>query len=71
MTKSIKTVLNEHTPNLMSIPEVVGTAQGLYNGKPCIKVFVSKITHDVKKQVPDTIEGYVVNIEKTGMFKAL
>ena len=35
-------VLKEHAKTLISIPGVVGTGQGLCEGKPCIKVFVIK-----------------------------
>ena len=41
--KSIEHVLKTHTPDLMSIPEVIGTAQGLCEGLPCIKIFVVKM----------------------------
>jgi len=36
-SKTIEKVLKEHTEELMSIPGVVGTAQGLCDDKPCIK----------------------------------
>ena len=42
--KSIESVLREHTPALMSLPGVVGTAQGECAGQPCIRVFVAKKT---------------------------
>lgn len=42
--KPIEEVLKEHSSKLMSIPGVVGTAQSLCEGQPCIKVFVSKKT---------------------------
>ena len=69
--RSIEEVLNEHTDNLMSIPGVVGTAQGLCNNKPCIKVYVIKITQELEQKIPNSIEGYPVVIEETGEFRAL
>jgi len=69
-TKPIQQVLKEHTPRLMSLTDVVGTAQGLSNDKPCIKVFVAKMSQQVKEQVPDMIEGYEVIVEVTGLFRA-
>ena len=36
-SKTIEEVLKEHTDELMSIPGVVGTAEGLCYGNPCIK----------------------------------
>ncbi len=69
--KTIQTVLKEHTDRLMSLPGVVGTAQGLCAGKPCIKVFVVKKTPDLLKQIPSTLEGYTVAVQETGEFRAL
>ncbi len=69
--KPIEEVLKEYTSKLMSLPGVVGTAQGLCNGKPCIKVFVSKKTPKLERKIPKTLEGYPVVIQETGKFKAL
>lgn len=68
--KSIEEVLKAHTDELMAIPGVVGTAQGLFAGKPCIKVYVVKKTPDLEKRVPDSLEGYPVVIEETGEIRA-
>ncbi|MGH8004570.1 MAG: hypothetical protein ACRECJ_07590, partial [Limisphaerales bacterium] len=64
-------VQEEHTPHLMSLPGVVGTAIGESQGKPCIKVYVTQKTAEIEKGVPDSLEGYPVVIEVTGEFKAL
>lgn len=69
--KTIQTVLREHTPGLMSLPTVVGTAQGECAGEPCIKVFVTKTTSDLLQQIPSVIEGYPVVVEETGEIRAL
>lgn len=69
--KTIEEVLRGHTRELMSIPGVVGTAQGLCNDKPCIKVFVIEKTPELDQKIPDTLEGYPVMIEETGEIRAL
>ena len=69
--KTIEVVLQEHTDALMAIPGVVGTAQGLCSGQPCIKVFVVKKTPALLRQIPSAIEGYEVAVEETGAFRAL
>ena len=69
--QSIEQVLEKHTDELMSIKGVVGTAIGECDGKPCIKVFVSKKTPELEKQIPSTLEGYRVSVEESGEFKAL
>ncbi len=69
--KTIETVLKEHTNDLMSLPGVVGIAQSLCAGKPCIKVYVVKKTPELVKQIPSTLKGYVVEIQETGEIQAL
>ena len=69
--KSIESVLKEHTPILMALPGVVGTAQGKYQGKPCIKVFIAKMSPDLLRQIPSLLNGYRVMVEETGEFLAL
>ena len=69
--KPIEEVLKEHTNKLMALPGVMGTAQSLCEGQPCIKVFVSKKTVKLERKIPKTPEGYPVVIQETGKFKAL
>ena len=69
--ETIKEVLKKHTTDLMSMPGVVGTGQGLCEGKPCIKVFVIEKTPDLDQKIPKTLGGYPVVIEETGPIKAL
>ena len=69
--KTIEEVLKEHTKELMSIPGVVGTAQGLCDGKPCIKVFVIKKTSELDQKIPGILESHPVTIEETGEIRAL
>ena len=70
-SKPIKKVLEEHTLKLMSIEGVIGTAEGLCNSKPCIKVYVIKKTRQLTQRIPTTLEGYPVVIEETGEFRTL
>ncbi len=69
--KTIEAVLKEHTDRLMSIPGVMGTAQGECKGQPCMKVYVVKKTPDLLKQIPSSLEGYKVVIQETGQIRAL
>ncbi len=71
VSQTIQQVLQEHTNELMSIPGVVGTAEGLCDGQPCIKVLVIKKTSEIEEKIPKIIEGYPVKIESTGEIKAL
>ena len=69
--KPIEQVLQEHTGRLMALPGVVGTGLGLCDDKPCIRVFVVEATEELLKQIPEEIEGYTVDVQQTGEFKAL
>ena len=44
MGGTVKDVLERHSRDIMSIPGVVGTAEGKCGGIPCIKVYVEKKT---------------------------
>ena len=68
---SITQALEQATPELMKIEGVVGTAQGLCEGSPCIKIYVAKKTPELLARIPATIAGHPVVIEETGAFKAL
>lgn len=69
--KSIEQVLKEHTPELMSVPNVVGTAEGRSNGRPCIEVYVVKQTPELRKRIPASLDGYPVIVKETGNIRRL
>jgi len=68
--KPIEEVLKDHSVMLMSIPGVVGTAQGLCDNKPCIKVYVVKRSSELEQKIPPVLEGYTVDIVETDVIKA-
>ena len=68
--KSIKTVLEENTDFLMSIKGVVGVAQGICEGKDCIKVYVTKKTDEMLEVLPKSLQGYMIEIVETDVIKA-
>jgi hypothetical protein len=61
--KSIQEVFQEHSAELMALPGVIGTAIGHIKDKPCIKVFTRKETVELKKKMPEQLEGYPVSLE--------
>jgi hypothetical protein len=68
--KSIEQVLSDNTGRWMTLPGVVGTGIGECSGKPCIKIFASAKSDSLAKQIPKQIDGYTVELEVTGEFKA-
>ncbi len=69
--KSIEQVLRDHTPELMSISGVVGTAEGRHRGAPCVEVYVVKKTQDLRKRIPTSLDGYPVILRATGKIRAI
>ena len=66
-SRPIADVLAEHSPRLMTLPGVVGTAEGRdERGGPCILVFVASDTPELRASIPSRIEGYPVKIQVTG-----
>ena len=69
--KAIEQVQKEHIPLWMAISGVEGTAIGLSDNKPCIKIFTSVRPHELQGKIPSVVEGYPVIIKETGTFRAL
>lgn len=68
--KPLAQVLQEQTDALMRLPGVVGTAESLQDGRPCILVMVAALTPELRRQIPREIEGYPVEILETGELRA-
>jgi hypothetical protein len=69
--KNLEEVLKDHTSGLMAIPGVGGTAQGLCDGEPCIRVFIVERSEELLSLIPAEIEGYPVEVQETGEFRKL
>lgn len=63
--KTIEHVLKEKTDEWMALPGVVGTAIGLFKGKPCIKIFTSFKPAQLREKIPSSFKGYSITIEET------
>lgn len=58
-----------HTDDLLTIPDVVGTAVGLTaDGRPTVKVYTKR---PGRVGIPDSLDGVPVEVEETGEFFAL
>ena len=67
---AINKVLKKHTPVWMKIPGVIGTGIGKCDDELCIKVFVKKLTDEIKSSIPPAVDGYKVQVVVTGTIKA-
>ena len=62
----IEQVLEQHNDSLTRLPGAVGTAIGLCDGAPCIRVFFADSASARGARIPARLEGYVVRVEVTG-----
>jgi hypothetical protein len=71
-TGDINRVMESHVDSLMAIPGVVGVAIGaLDDGSPCIRVLVVRDTPELRRLIPEKLEGFPVVIDETGRIRAL
>jgi ribosomal protein S19 len=68
--QTIDAVLAMHNDSLMALPGVVGTAIGLCDGTPCIRVFVRDSVAARGTQLGEKLGGYPLRVEVTGTFHA-
>jgi hypothetical protein len=71
LRESIDKILRKHEPRIMQIPGVTGVGIGEDSkGAAAIKVYVERMTAELRKQLPKTLDGYPVVTEATAEFKA-
>lgn len=66
----IKEVLERHTGRLLAMPGVVGVGEGARDGRPTVHVLVVRRTPELMRELPDSLEGYAVVVEETGVIRA-
>jgi hypothetical protein len=64
-------VLRSHTPELLEIPGVVGTGEGMRDGRSVFLVLVERDTPELRARIPSEIEGFAVSIQVTGEIRKL
>ncbi len=52
----------------MAVPDVVGTAIGIAEGGPYIRVLVATASAAIRR-IPQHLEGYPVRVEVTGLIR--
>lgn len=63
---TITDLIAEHAARLLNIKGVVGIAEGLLNGKPCVQLHLSIDDASVRAKLPTELDGYPVDIIVTG-----
>jgi hypothetical protein len=67
---SISEVLQRHTDSLMALPGVIGVGRGEKNGSPTVYVMVERLSDSLRRALPDSIEGYAVDVVESGKIRA-
>lgn len=65
-TPNLADVLSRHSPSLMAIPGVTGTGEGKRGTQAILVVYVGQATPELRKRIPDEIEGYRVEVREIG-----
>ena len=72
LMEKIKKIKKKHQQEWLQIDGVVAVGIGnLSDGTPGIIVSVKKNAREIRRQIPETIEGVGVKIQETGELKAL
>lgn len=70
--RSLSAVLAEHAPRIAAIPGVAGIGESLgRDGRPCVRIFVERLTPALERALPRTLEGWPVEIEESGPIRGL
>lgn len=69
--ESLRSVLERHAQDLLSVPGVVGVAEGEADGRPCVTVYVAELTDPSAARIPADLEGWPVVVRESGRFRAL
>jgi hypothetical protein len=64
-------VLERHAQEVVSLPGVVGLAEGETDGKPCINVYVVEASPEVTGRIPAHLEGWPVVVLQSGEVRRL
>jgi hypothetical protein len=55
-----------HADRILAIPGVVGIAEGLLHGQPCIQIHLAVEDEALKRSLPVSLDGYPVVTMVTG-----
>ena len=69
--RHIDEILAAHRDRLLEFPGVVGIGRGERDGAPCVVVMTADAIPEVLRQLPDDLEGYLVEVRETGELHAV
>jgi len=69
MKNDIAALLERYTLEWLMIPGVLGAAEGVHRGKPCLMVLVEKKTRELERVFPEKIGEVRVVMKELGRGK--
>jgi hypothetical protein len=70
--KPLNEVFIEYQDSLLSIPGAQGFYESIMeNGEKCIVIMIESDTESIRKNIPDSLEGYPVKLNVTGKIKPM
>lgn len=64
--RPIEDVFRDHSDRLMQIDGVVSIGIGQCGDIPCIRVGVVALTHTIREQIPESLDGHPVEVREIG-----
>ncbi len=68
--ETIDKVLSRHEQRLMAVPGVVGVGETEEFGQPTILIMVNAMTPDLRRTLPQHLDGFPVKVEVSGEVSA-
>ncbi len=69
-TEDLGQIITSHSNRIMELEDVVGIAEGLCDGTPCIRVFLAQHNATSLAQIQEYLAGIPFAIEISGNFTA-
>jgi hypothetical protein len=70
--RPIAEVIAAHDDSLLAVPGVIGVYEGeMDDGTSVIRVLVTGLSGAARARIPETLEGYPVEIERSGVIRPL
>lgn len=70
MSVSVEQAQARVTRAVIGLPGVAGTAVGLSDGRPCVKIMIERDDAALRSRLPRSEAGFPVRIEVTGPFSS-
>jgi len=64
-------IIEQHLDELFGYEDVAGVGEGELDGKPCIKIFLTRENDRTRLALPEALGGHPVVVEISGSFSRL